>query len=186
MRLWSVKREFDSLLPLGAKRQEGGQKIFQRFALLPLLVFEMKVEVLEAGREDFEKIAEIYSSEFSKPPYDEPWTVEKAVNKIENFSKYCDIWKAVVEGEIVGFIIVNPNYWCPGEIVFGEEAAVKSDVQSKGVGTEMFERIFEIYKEKGYKLLMGMASRKSRALDLYKRIGFKEREDNVIIQRRLE
>ena len=45
----------------------------------------MDTQIEIANKGDYEEMAEIYKSEFSKPPYNEPWTLEKALNKIEIF-----------------------------------------------------------------------------------------------------
>ncbi|MBS3084255.1 GNAT family N-acetyltransferase [Candidatus Pacearchaeota archaeon] len=89
------------------------------------------------------------------------------------------------ENKSVGFIIINPNQWCPGEIAFGEEIAIKSEFQNKGIGTKTFEMIFEKYKKRGFKRFMGMENKSSKAKSLYNKIGVKESETYVIIEKEL-
>ena len=55
----------------------------------------MKIQIIKSRKEDYKELAEIYKTEFSKPPYNEPWTKKKAIKKINIFSKYCDIWKII-------------------------------------------------------------------------------------------
>ena len=145
----------------------------------------MNIQLNLATKKDFNELAKIYSEEFSKTPYNEPWTLEKALKKLEIFSKYCDIWNILYENKSVGFIIINPNQWCPGEIAFGEEIAIKSEFQNKGIGTKTFEMIFEKYKKRGFKRFMGMENKSSKAKSLYNKIGVKESETYVIIEKEL-
>jgi len=145
----------------------------------------MNIQLNLATKKDFNELAKIYSEEFSKTPYNEPWTLEKALKKLDIFSKYCDIWNILYENKSVGFIIINPNQWCPGEIAFGEEIAIKSEFQNKGIGTKTFEMIFEKYKKRGFKRFMGMENKSSKAKSLYNKIGVKESETYVIIEKEL-
>ncbi|MBU2612211.1 MAG: GNAT family N-acetyltransferase [Nanoarchaeota archaeon] len=145
----------------------------------------MKVELREAKRRNFRKIAQIYADEFSKPPYNEPWTLKKAIDKIKVFSKYCEIWEIVYGKELVGFIVVNPNQFFPGVIAFGEEIAIKKEFQNKGIGTVIFKKIFQIYKKRGFKWFMGIALIKAKALKLYTELGFNIEKEEVIISKKL-
>ena len=40
-----------------------------------------ETNIKKANKKDFSIIAEIYAKEFSKPPYNEPWTKKKAIEK---------------------------------------------------------------------------------------------------------
>lgn len=144
---------------------------------------EFKLEI--AKQEDFKKISEIYKESFSEEPYNENWTNEKALEKINNFSKYCDIYRISIKKEIIGFIIINPNQWLTGEIAFGEEIAIKKNFRDKGIGSEVLNKIFEIYKSKGYKKFMGVSNKKSKAINLYKKIGLESDKENVLISKDL-
>lgn len=146
----------------------------------------MKSELKKANREDFEEIAKIYSEEFSKTPYNEPWTLEKAIKKIELFSKYCDIWKIISDNKTVGFIVINQNQWCPGEIIFGEEMAIQKEYQGKGIGTDTFKKIFQKYAKMGFKTYMGITNKNSRASNFYEKLNVKRSQDNFIIEKELK
>ena|SRR3989344_3368980 len=146
----------------------------------------MRIELKKAVKKDFNILASIYSEEFSKAPYNEPWNLEKALNKLEIFSKYCEIWKIDRNNQLVGFIIINPNQWCPGEIALGEEMAIKSNMQNKGIGTKAFELIFEEYKKRGFKRFMGMENRNSKAKSLYNKLNILKSKDYIVIEKELK
>ena len=97
----------------------------------------MKLELKQTKKQDLPILSEIYRIEFSKPPYNESWTSKKAINQMNKFLKDYDIYTAFADNEIAGFIVVNPNFMCPGEVAFGEEMAVRKDLQGKGIGTFM-------------------------------------------------
>mgnify|MGYP001566809498 FL=1 len=145
----------------------------------------MKIQIKKANKKDYKEIAEIYMEEFSKPPYNESWTKKKAVEKINIFSKYCDVWKIIYNKKIIGFISVNPHWFFPGKYAFGEDIAIKKEFQRKGIGTFVFNEIFKIYKQKGFEYFMGVANTKSKAIKLYKKLKILSSRDNLFIERKL-
>ena len=119
---------------------------------------------------DFKEIAKIYCNEFSKDPYNEKWTNSIALKRLKSYSKFCDMWKLVLDKEIIGFFVMNTSRWFPKLVCFGEEQAIESKYQNKGYGKYMLNKLFEIYKKKGYKYYMGIVNVKGKALKLNKSI----------------
>ena len=140
----------------------------------------------KSKKEDYKKLAEIYMEEFSKPPYNEPWTKKKAIEKIKRFLKYYDVWKIIYNKKIIGFVSVNPHWFFPGKYAFVEDIAIKKEFQKKGIGTFVINEIFKIYKQKGFEYLMGVANTKSRAIKLYKKLKILPSKDNLFIERKLK
>ena len=140
----------------------------------------------KSKKEDYKKLAEIYMEEFSKPPYNEPWTKKKAIEKIKRFLKYYDVWKIIYNKKIIGFVSVNPHWFFPGKYAFVEDIAIKKEFQKKGIGTFVINEIFKIYKQKGFEYLMGVANTKSRAIKLYKKLKILPSKDNLFIEKRLK
>ena len=143
------------------------------------------MKIRKATKKDLKEIAEIYAEEFSKPPYNEPWNLKKARNKINIYTKYCKIWKVILGKEIVGFIIINETQWFPGKVAFAEEFAIKKDFQGKGIGTSILKKVIQMYKQKGFEKFMCFASRKSKALKLYKKLGITE-GGGVLLRKKLK
>lgn len=146
----------------------------------------MKTKIKPANKKDFKEITQIYCEEFSRPPYNEPWTLEKAIKKLETFSKYCDIWKITNNNLIVGFFVINTNWLCLGETIFGEEIAIKKEFQNKGIGTKAISFILNEYKKRGYKTLMAMENKNSKAKSLYNRLGITQSKENIFIEKELK
>ncbi len=143
--------------------------------------FELKL----SEKSDFDEIAKIYAEEFSKKPFNEPWNLKLALDKLNIFSRYCDIWKIVIEEKIVGFLIINPNQWFIGEIIFGEEMAIIEEFQRKGIGQNAIGKIFEIYKKKGYKKYMCLVNKKSKSFGLQNKMGVEESQFDKLMEKKL-
>jgi GNAT superfamily N-acetyltransferase len=146
----------------------------------------MELKLNKTNKEDIKIISEIYAKEFSKAPYCENWTMKKALDKMNFYLKYYDLFSISTDKKIIGFIVINPNFMCPGEIAFGEEMAIKEDFQGKGVGTWALNQIFEMYKKRGFKKFLGIADTKSRAYNLYKRLGILPSKKDVLIEKELK
>jgi len=146
----------------------------------------MKLELLKLKKQNIPLIADIYREEFSKFPYNEPWTKKQGIEKIKFLNKYCEIYVISVDKEIVGFIAINSQFMYPGQIAFGEELAIKSDFQNKGIGTWTLRKIFSIYQQKGFSKFMGIGAKKGKAIRLYKKLNILPSKENVLIERRLK
>lgn len=140
----------------------------------------------KASEKDLKEIAEIYAEEFSKSPYKEPWTKYEALNRLNDYYTFCDIWKLIFKKEIIGFMVINTKRWYPNEVIFGEELAVKEEFQNRGFGSFILKEIFEIYKNRGFEKFIGIAYKKSKAFKLYKKLGMEESKEEVIIKKDLK
>jgi len=142
-------------------------------------------KLILAKTKDFKEISKIYCAEFSKAPYNEDWTDLIAFKRIKQYSKYCDIWKLILNKEIIGFFVMNTSRWCPKEVCFGEEQAIKSEYQNKGYGKYMLTELFKNYKTKGFKTYMGIVNVKGKALKLNNSLGVKNSRVNILIEKKL-
>ena len=70
------------------------------------------------------------------------------------------------------------------EVAFGEEMAIKEEYQSKGIGTLILKKIFNIYRKKGFKRFLGIANVNSTAYKLYKKLGILPSKTDVLIEKR--
>ncbi len=145
----------------------------------------MKLTLKKANKKDLPIISKIYMEEFSKPPYNEPWTMKKALGKMKFFDKFYDLYTIKLDNKIAGFICINPLFMCPGEVAFGEEIAIKEEFQNKGVGTRVINEIFAIYKKRKFKRFMGIADTEGKVINLYKKLGFNPSKKDILIEKEL-
>lgn len=145
----------------------------------------MKISLKKSKSKELLTLAEIYMDAFSKPPYNEKWNLNKSIGKMKFFNKFYDLYTIRLDKEIVGFIVINPTFMCPGEVAFGEEIAIKEEFRNRGIGTQVCYQIFKIYKKKGFKKFMGIAAKKGGPMGLYKRLGILPSKKGVLIEKRL-
>ncbi len=81
---------------------------------------------------------------------------------------------------------MNPNQWCPGEVVFGEEMAIEKSYRRKGIATEVLKKILDIYKNRGYKKFMGIVNKNAKSFGLSKKIKANKSKRDFIIEKKLK
>jgi len=145
----------------------------------------MKPELKLTKEKDVGEIAKIYMQEFSKPPYKEQWTLKKSIEQISLYFKNYDLYTIFVGNNVVGFITVNSRFMCPGDVVFGEEIAIKEEYQNRGIGTFVISEIMSLYKKKGYKRFMGIVNKDSKVMTLYQKLGLYQSGTDILIEKRL-
>ena len=133
----------------------------------------------KATKNDLGKIAEIFRIESAKPPYNKKKTSKKALAGIKKDFKDNDLFVAIIEGKIVGFIMIRKDSDIKNRRWINEFWILKN-YQRKGIGREMMNKIEGMYKKKNIKTL-GLAAytRKGGAVDFYKKLNYKV--DNRVV-----
>jgi len=134
----------------------------------------VNVNIRKAKEEDLKSVVEMFKVEYSKEPYNERWSVERALEKVKNYFKDDVIFVAEIEGKIIGFIIVRDYLWDDSRRGSVEEFVVLADFQGKGVGTKLMGYIEKYFLSKGIRHLSFFTSKKARAAKFYEKLGFKE------------
>lgn len=142
-----------------------------------------KMKLQKANAKDFKEMAEIYKAEFSNPPWSEKWNSSLALKKIKDYSTFCDIGILKEGRELIGFIIINTkgSIGLPGEVCFGEELVIKCEYQREGFGTFILKKVFNIYKKKGFKRIMGIAY-SGKLLKFYKKLNISPSKKYVLVE----
>ena len=146
----------------------------------------MDIKLKKAKKRNFKEMSKIYIKAFSEPPYNEKWTKKQGLTKIKLFSKYCEIWEILYKKQLIGFIIINSNFWLPGKFCFVEDIAIKKEFRGKGIGTIVLKKIMKRYKEKGFEYFLGLANKQSKAFKLYNKLGIKENKVDKLISKELK
>ncbi len=143
------------------------------------------MKIRKAKKFELREVAKIYLEGFSEPPFNEKWTLQEGIKKIKVFDKYCDIWVAIIDKQIVGFLIINPNHWKIGEIAFGEDIGVKKEFRKKGIATKLMKFAFKYYKENDFKEFMGIINKGAKSYGLIKKLNLKIEKQDILIKKKL-
>jgi len=144
----------------------------------------MDVKIRKAKKGDLKEIARIYREGYMV--YNEKWTFDKAVKKIRSYSKdkKDKIFVAVVDNNIVGFIIFHEYEWI-NKNGFIDELFVDKKFRGGGIGGELVRHIVDYFKKRKIKEVELLANTKSKAMKFYKKMGFKK-SDWVWMERKVK
>lgn len=142
------------------------------------------LKIRKARKGDVAQMVPIWVSEYGKPPYNEKWPEKRARKKIRDYMKEDTVFVAVSGGKVIGFIIGRTEYWHDGYHGQVDELVVSDEYQGKGVGTALMDRMERLFRSKGIKNMSLYTSPKAKAMDFYRKKGFKEAE-YVILEKEL-
>ena len=130
------------------------------------------MNIKEASKKDFKKIANIIINEYGKKPYFEKWTESGAIKTLDYFSKVGKIYIYLFKKIIVGTIIVREEYYNYGPNLIIEELVVDRKFQGKGVGKELVYFVEEYCRKNKIKKIILYANNKASAYGFYSNRGF--------------
>lgn len=123
-----------------------------------------KIEIVEFSDEYCSQVAEIERKIFSMP-----WSKEAFFECIKNQSRH--YFCAVRNGEVLGYC----GYWSVLDEAEIYNVAVKEEARGRGIGQRLLERLIEYGKLDGRKkFLLEVRYGNKTAINLYKKLGFKE------------
>jgi aminoglycoside 6'-N-acetyltransferase I len=132
------------------------------------------LKIRKATVKDQKRIAELFSVEYSKPPYNGKWTRERALIKVKSYYKSLYVYVGILEKEIVGFIMFKVSEGDKEKETYIQELVVGSKFQGKGFGKTFLKFIEDYSKKKGVKNLALCSNIKSKAFKIYKKLGWKQ------------
>ena len=142
------------------------------------------MKIRKARKEELKEIAKIFKNESSKKPYFQKWTAKKALDEVNSFFKTKDIYIAVINKSIAGFIIAQINL-NNRKKAYMDELWLKSEFQGKGIGTALVKYIENKYKKHGVLIMQLASNKKSGAFHFYKKLKYSESKELVFMDKRI-
>jgi len=140
--------------------------------------------IRQATLNDLKNIAEIFRIESVKPPYNKKKSPEKALKGIKEDSKANDVYVAVIDNKITGFIMVRADSGIKHQLWINELWILK-EYQGRGIGKRLMNEVENIYKKRGIKIFKLVAhTEKGGARDFYKKLKYKEDKSMVYMEKR--
>jgi len=141
------------------------------------------MKIRKAKKEDLEDISKIFKIESAKKPYAQEWTKKTSLEKITKSFREDIVHIAVVNEEIVGFIISRVS---KDKQVYIDEFWIKKHYQKKGVGKALIKLIEKECKKKGAKSIRLIANQKSGAIQFYKKLKYKINPTFVCMSKKIK
>ena len=144
------------------------------------------LKIRKATTKDLKRIAELFSVEYSKPPYSGKWPKERALKKVQAYHKSLLVYVGVLEKEIIGFIIFRVATGDREKETYIQELVVDSKFQGKGFGKILLKYVEDYSKRKGMKEIAFLAHVKSKAFKIYKKLGWKQSKTFVYMFKKVK
>jgi ribosomal protein S18 acetylase RimI-like enzyme len=142
-------------------------------------------KIRKSIKKDLKEISEIFRIESAKKPYFQKWTKKTAFEKINEFFNKDDLFIAIKDNKIVGFVISyieDDNK----KKAYADELWLRQDYQGKGIGSSLMKFIENMYKNKGVEIIQLIAKKQAGAFKFYKKLKYKESDENVFLVKRLK
>jgi len=139
--------------------------------------------IRKAKKKDWVSIAKIFLRESTKAPYNQKWTDKTAFDKFKDGLKNQDVFVVEIDSKIIGFVIISTT--SDKEKRFLDEFWIKKEHQGQGFGKEIMKFVERFYKSNGVKKLELVADRRANAFKFYKKLGYKENNDLVFMNKRI-
>jgi ribosomal protein S18 acetylase RimI-like enzyme len=143
-----------------------------------------KMKIRNAKKEDLKEIVSIFVTESKKRPFLQKWTKKSATDDIKPFLKKKELWVAVLDEKIVGFIMVGITS-SNKKIAYISEIWVTENYQGKGVGKSLLKFIEKYHKKKGVDRIRLTSYNKSKAIGFYKKFNYKVSEEVTPLEKKL-
>ena len=142
--------------------------------------FELSIR--KAGKGDIKEISNIFREESSKKPYLQEHTEKTSLIKIKDLFRNGHVYVIEVDKKVVGFSASNIRY---GKNAFIDEIWIKSAYHKKGIGKTLLGFVEDVYRKKGLKSIKLISDKKSGAFYFYKKLGYKEKSQYVLMVKKL-
>ncbi len=136
------------------------------------------MKIKKATIKDLKSIINLFKKEYAKKPYNEKWTDKTASEKIKEYYREANIFVAILNKEVKGFIIFSKFLWFDGQRGMIDEVVVDFKEQGKGIGKGLMKHAENFLKKHGIKKIALMSVNTSKAFKIYKKIGYKT--DNLV------
>ena len=143
------------------------------------------MQIRKAAKKDVSEMVKLMIKEFSKPPYNDKWTIKSSKESILRSMKIGVAYVCVDNKKIIGLIsITKEPYYEPIALI--DNLIVESSYQGKGIGKLLVKKVEETYRKKGFSMLYTITNKKAPAVKFYKKLGYKEGKGNITLSKKLK
>ncbi|ETP70386.1 GNAT family N-acetyltransferase [Planomicrobium chinense] len=143
------------------------------------------MEINYVEESDLLRCTDVFIEVFNREPWNDEWEPEKAKQYLLDFYHTPGFLGLVAqEGEeVIGFLFGVHRVWWSGDEFFVHEMCVNSNLQNKGIGKALMDRLLEELEARSITHLSLLTDRGIPAEVFYKKNGFTEVERLVFLSR---
>jgi aminoglycoside 6'-N-acetyltransferase I len=132
------------------------------------------MKLLSIEHQHLRACATLFISVFNSPPWNEKWSQDVALKRLEDCFNTPGAYGvvAIVEDEVSGFAIGVVEQYDRNENFYLKEICVDSTKQRSGIGTKMMDALHHDLVRKGVGMVYLLTIRDSPAAAFYEKCGF--------------
>jgi GNAT superfamily N-acetyltransferase len=132
----------------------------------------MKLQPIEHFH--LKECADLFTSVFSNPPWNETWSYESALSRLKDCydtpGSYGVV--AIAENKAFGFAIGYAETWYEDKHFYLKEMCVQSMQQRSGIGTKIIDALYQDLASQGVSMIYLLTVQDSPAAAFYEKCGF--------------
>lgn len=144
------------------------------------------MKIRKATKKDLNEIGKLMLKEFSKPPFNEKYSLKTVLKSLNFYFQNAEIYISEIEEEIVGIIVFQIEQWWEGLVIIIQDLAVKEKFQKQNIGKELMIFVETYAKNKKVKRIYFETNKKSSAIRFYKKIGYKINKNRISMSKRVK
>ncbi|TAX63689.1 GNAT family N-acetyltransferase [Rhizobium ruizarguesonis] len=134
----------------------------------------MSFQIERLVSEHLKGAADVLVSAYARPPLNENWSLEAAV---ENITCVLDTPKSIAlaaidRGKVLGIALGIRQRRHTGPVIYLDELSVLPEAQGAGIGTALLSAVFETASAEGYNSVWLISKRDGQLSEFYRRCGF--------------
>lgn len=103
----------------------------------------MMLELRPLAADDLEEVARLYAETFNRPPWNDGWTEEAALERLSRYLDHPDSLGVVAirDGRVHRFALGMAERWVDGEYFHLKEMCTDPSAQRTGIGDRVLEEL---------------------------------------------
>ena len=143
------------------------------------------IKIREAKTKELKEIAKLMLIEFSKPPFNEKVSINSALKSLKFYYKNAKVYIALINNEIEGVIVFKLEQYWEGKVLIVEDLAIKEQFKKRGIGKGLLSFIESYAKNRDINRILFATNKKSRAINFYKKLGYKEEKNRINFSKKI-
>jgi len=127
----------------------------------------------------------LMKEEFSKPPFNEKASKKAILNSLNFYNKNGEIYLIENSNEVIGIIVFQIEQWWEGKVLVIQDLAIKKKFQKRWM-QDLMKFIDQYAINKKIKRIYFETNKKSHAIKLYKKLGYKINKDRISMTKKIK
>lgn len=145
------------------------------------------MELYPIYQEHLEECANLLVSVFANPPWNENWTIELALKRLQNTYNIAGFYGifAKNENQIIGFALGHIEQYIEDNTFYLKEMCVAENYQNTGIGTAIINKLQKDLLGNNVARIWLLTLQNSQAENFYKKCGFSNSTKIIMMTKQL-